>query len=492
MQLRDIKRLRAVIYARSSAGKAKSIEEQIEECASDILDHDDWELGLTLTDKIPASEFSNKERPGYKQLVKELRRGDVLVVWEASRSNRKMPDFMLLRELCTERGVLWCVGGKVYDMADPDDRHSLTARINDAELETARLSKRVRRGKRGLRKKGIPDGRIPWGYRKITGADGAPTLEFDPETSPLVRDAVDRVLSGESWSSVCRDFNARGISRPASSAPWKANVLKGQLTREAHSGLYQGQRGNWPALISADEQERLKLLYCAQQAPRPRGKTWEPRFLLTGIATCSVCKEPMYGRQAAGIYRCEDGHSQRTQAGLDAFVTGKALKALQDWRFDTLLLDVPVEVDESGEPVGYAVPEQDQDGFAALRGQARVVRDRITELKKLMMTGRLNPDEWVEMRDELEKQAAELDTKAAAELADPLLTALAANPAAVWREWDMESKRAFLRQVVKKLEVIPQGRGRKALYPDSVVLEIKLPDRAQVAQSVIRATTPSS
>ncbi|MEU6563172.1 recombinase family protein [Nocardia nova] len=421
----------------------------------------------------------------------ELRPGDVLVTWESSRTGRRMPDFLGLRALCESKGVLWCVGGRVFDLSRPEDRHSLTAMANDAELETARLSKRIKRAARAAVKEGIPHQIPPWGYRKARTDDDRPTLEFDPVTSQFVREAVDRLLRGERPYSVATDFNERGIMRPTSGKPWKSTMLMRQLTLEAYTGYRQGIQGNWPVLITPDERARLQALTTEGAPIQARGT--RPTHLLSGIATCSVCGDPVgvVYKKGRAHYRCPQyGHVSRLCGPLDKFVTGEALQAIEEWAFDVWVLDIEDVDDEHGNPAGYRTPanDQDQQGFAALRAQAAELRAQAAELlEQSKRPGRKGVVELLDARDDLIRQADELDSKATAELSDPLLDALCADPATVWKKWGIDERRAFLRGCVAKLDVLPLGKGKRARYPDSVRFEVKLPDRHRVSAAVIRA-----
>ena len=57
--------------------------------------------------------------------------------------------------------------------------------------------------------------RPPYGYRIIDNPDGnGKILDVDPEISEVVREAVRRVIEGQSVTSIAADFNARAILPP--------------------------------------------------------------------------------------------------------------------------------------------------------------------------------------------------------------------------------------------------------------------------------------
>ena len=94
-----------------------------------------------------ASRFATKDRPEYARLRTLLAPGDVLVMWEASRAPRDLDRYVELRGLCAERGVMWSYsGGRLFDLADGDDRFAtgLDALLAEKEAEQTRVRIRAR------------------------------------------------------------------------------------------------------------------------------------------------------------------------------------------------------------------------------------------------------------------------------------------------------------------------------------------------------------
>lgn len=116
---------RAIIYTRVSSDKgrdARSTTEQEQDCRQEAA-RQGWPVGAVVTDNdISASRFAAKDRPGFKRLWQILQPGDVLVTWESSRAQRDLRDYLDLRDLCYERGVLLSYNGRTYDLSEGEDR----------------------------------------------------------------------------------------------------------------------------------------------------------------------------------------------------------------------------------------------------------------------------------------------------------------------------------------------------------------------------------
>ncbi len=207
---------RAVIYTRVSSdppGKqGRSVAEQERECRA-VCERNGWDVACVVEDNdVSASRWSKKERPGYKRLSEILLPGDVLVCWEASRATRKMGEYAELRDLCAERGVLWCFSGALLDPSKPGDRLSSVVAAAFSEHESDLIVERVRRAQRANAQEGKAHGKVPFGYRAVRDPDTGKIEKRVPDEkqAPIVREVVRRVLDGEPLYALARELNDRG------------------------------------------------------------------------------------------------------------------------------------------------------------------------------------------------------------------------------------------------------------------------------------------
>ena len=307
--------------------QGKSPAQQHEENARAVAERG-WTLHAEPYEDIDkgASRQSRVKRPGYTQMVADLASGrfdaEVLVIWENSRGSRQVREWSALIDLCVAAGVKIYVTADrhLYDPSDGRDRRDLQTDAVDSEYETAKMSKRILRAVNANAEEGRPHGKNLYGYRRTyVQSPGGPQLhavEPDPVTAPIVQEVAERALRGETYYSIARDLNARGVPtrRPArhgynAGRGWTGSMLKQMLSRPAYAGLreHNGEitgKAIWPALISQEDWTRLQV----KRAVAPPAR--EVKHLLVGLAECSGCGGRLRGgRQSAG--RGKDGEDRR-------------------------------------------------------------------------------------------------------------------------------------------------------------------------------------
>jgi site-specific DNA recombinase len=266
-----------------------------------------------------ASRYAKRDREDFKRLIDDLERdafgADVLAIWESSRGSRRVGEWVDLVDLCKERSVrIWVTThGRLYDPANARDRRSLLEDAVDAEYESDKTSERIRRDVRAAAEKGRPHGKNIYGYQRVYDDKTRELLRVEehPEQAPIVKEAARRILAGDTFYAVAKDFNERGIAsrRPTrkehrENYGWTPPAVKQMLTMPAYAGKRQHQGeivgdAVWPALI--DFATWVKLQIVMSPPERKRTNDWPATHLLAGIALCGVCGAPTrVGKQNAG------------------------------------------------------------------------------------------------------------------------------------------------------------------------------------------------
>ena len=276
-----------------------------------------------------ASRFATKAREAFQDLLDDLRNGafdaDVLVLWESSRGSRRLDEWATLIDLCSKRNVHIFVTTHrhLYDPGNARDRRSLGEDAVDSEYESGKTSERIQRHVRDAAKAGKPHGKNLYGYRRVyrPGPSG-PELDYieeHPDQAPIVREAAERVLAGETFYTVAKSFNARGIPprRPSfeehrAHLGWTPPAVKQMLTVPAYAAkrVHRGEivaDAVWPELIDFATWTKLQAVISPPE--RKRTNDWVATHLLTGIAVCAVCGSGLrLGKQNLGKRKDADGN----------------------------------------------------------------------------------------------------------------------------------------------------------------------------------------
>ncbi len=361
--------MRAVIYTRVSSdpnGTLRSVESQEEECRK-VAAREGWTVGPIFVDNHRgASRHSRKERPAYGELRQYLAAGhaDVLLLWEGSRAQRDLRDYLNLRDLCAERGVRYCYSGRTYDLTRTDDRFSTGLDALLAEREADVTRDRVLRGKRTAAAAGRPAGKLLFGYTRTYDERGEFVAQVIREDqADVAREAARRVAAGESCYSVAQDFNVRDIPTPrrepllakadrltedaerneeqreellkqAAAVRAEAIALRWDLTQirrlvtnpayvaqRVHQGRVVGP-GAWPAILKEKTYNE-----CVDRISDPARRTQRDstvKHLLSGAAKCGPCGGRMRVQKNRGFfaYLCTAGFCVSCKTGpLEDFVT---------------------------------------------------------------------------------------------------------------------------------------------------------------------------
>ena len=111
------------------------------------------------------------DRPGFLQMLSEVDQFDVLLVRDLDRFSRKLAIYAAAVDDLVEAGVaLYEFAGdegsgiKLLDLTDEDDRALADIKAVFAQLEKAKIKRRVRQGVNARARAGHHHGRAPYGY----------------------------------------------------------------------------------------------------------------------------------------------------------------------------------------------------------------------------------------------------------------------------------------------------------------------------------------
>lgn len=431
--------MRAVIYTRVSkdTARGRSVAEQEAECRR-TCERSGWQIAEVLVDNdAGASRWSKDKRPSYDRLAEILKPGDVLVTWEASRAQRDLRAYVALRELCAERGVLWCYSGRTFDLSRSDDRFATLLDIGLAEKEVDQTRERVLRTLRANLEAGKPHGRNAYGYRVARDPDSGRTIgrELHPDEAPIVREVADRFLGGESLYSIARDLNERGVP-PRQTNRWTGTALSKMLKKPVYAALRTHNDevtgpGTWPTIVTEDEYHRLRAILTDPARKTSRGT--KAVSLLSGIALCGVCGTPLltkrHSQRRRPSYACTECHKvSRLVEVVDAEVLPWIEKLLNDER------------------VRARVLQTDDTDAADVLAKIEAIRARWDEFAIEAADGNISARAFAQMESrwqaEIDALEAQLPTAE-----DPALRELVDGRTA-WETMSLETQRGIVRSVL--------------------------------------------
>jgi hypothetical protein len=168
-----------------------------------------------------------------------------------------------------------------------------------AKKESDDKSRRLRRKHVELAEQGKPAG----GRSRAFGFEPDAVTVRENEAA-LIRAAAKAILSGESVRGICADWNAQGVLTTPG-GQWKPVPLRRLLMSPRVAGLRQLRdvtaTAIWPAIIDEPEWQRLRGVL---MDPARRRNQNARRYLLTGMAFCSLCGAKLVARPKADHRRC--------------------------------------------------------------------------------------------------------------------------------------------------------------------------------------------
>lgn len=229
-----LKPKRVAAYARVSTGKdamLHSLSAQISYYTKLIQSHRDWELVGVYADEALTGTKADREK--FQKLLTDCRNGtvDMIITKSISRFARNTVTLLeTVRELKTLGVDVYFEEQNIHS-ASADGELMLTILASYAQEESLSASENQKwRVRQSFQNGKIMNVRSLFGY-KVKGD----MLEVDPETAPVVREVYRRAIDGESFSSIARDLNARGITG-VYGGRWQTGRIAHLLENEKYCG----------------------------------------------------------------------------------------------------------------------------------------------------------------------------------------------------------------------------------------------------------------
>jgi site-specific DNA recombinase len=220
----------------------------------ELIEHKAADRGATIVgwaqdDDVSATKYAPHKRPALKKWLDRPGEYDEIIFWRQDRFVRKVRDLVDMIDWARAHGKGLVSATESFDLDDPNGQGEAMATMAAmfAQMEARTTSIRVTGAHAFLRESGRwQGGNFPYGYRAIPNPDGPGlVLVQDEHSAGIVREAIGRVIRGESVQSIAADFNRREILCPQDYARMlKAKPLRCECKHE--------KRDHGPACVSCE------------------------------------------------------------------------------------------------------------------------------------------------------------------------------------------------------------------------------------------------
>lgn len=472
----------AGIYVRISqdrAGAGLGVARQEEDCRA-LCQRKGWEVAEVYVDN-DTSAYSGAPRENWERLIADAEAGtvDAVACWHVDRLTRTPRELEDVIDLADRLGLqLGTVAGDI-DLATPTGR--MVARMLGAAArhESEHKAERQRREhqQRAEAGKFAGGGHRPFGYNRIydtTDPDRPRRVirdEINEDEAAIVREAAARALTGETLSSICRDFKERDVRTTAGNhfIPHALRLLlcsarisgrREYKPRESYKGKTRPILGEivadavWPAIIAPEDSDALRAALTRPERRKHAGPTGR-KYMLSGLLECGKCGQRMSSRPRSGTprYVCPNmpggkncGGTATNGAKTDELVRDMVLAAL----------DSPELAERLRRRAG------DDDGIA---DRIRKAEDRLEEIAADRAADYITRAEWRAMKDVLDKQLKrDREALARSTQSRALQDFIGATPERMRLRWDdmgNGQRAAVVAAVVEKIIVHPADPRRR-------------------------------
>ena len=286
-------RLRVVMYVRVSSKEqvdGYSIGEQIERLEK-YADAMDWEIVKFYVD--PGYSGGNTDRPGLKEMIKEIENGDIdkVVVYKLDRLSRSQLDTLyLIEKVFLANNTDFVSMSENFDTSTPFGRAMIGILAVFAQLEREQIKERTMVGKEARAKEGKWGGGAtePIGYDYNAPKD---LLEVNEYEAMQVRELFDLFLSGMPLRTIETLFREKGYSHKH--GYWDSKAMRRVLKNKIYLGYIRYHDTYYEAehtpIISEETYDRAQELL-KQREEQYKEFYRKPGARTTYLGGMLVCK----------------------------------------------------------------------------------------------------------------------------------------------------------------------------------------------------------
>ncbi len=482
----------AALYARVSSDRQDvdlSVAAQLR-ALREYAEKNGYSVAREYVDEAESGRVA--DRPQFRKMLDEASKPESpfreILVWKFSRFTRKREHAVAFKSMLRRKGI------RVTSITEHAD-DSPTGKLMEAIIESVdefyseNLATEVLRGMREAASRGFwVASRVPYGYHKVYVQDGAkkrPTLEPDPDTSPVVKRIFNLAESGRGILDITRTLNGEGIANPTGRL-WAKNGVHIILPNEAYTGtLVWGEGAKdkgepvrvekaFPAIVTKTQFRKVNRQLRSRAPKKAHPRRVGSSYLLSGLVKCRACRRAMSGQDSKGgkfaYYVCQSLMKRGSGAcdcprlnarRFEEVVVGKIREnVLTESNIRELVRLVDEEMD--------GIAREQRQRLETAKAELEDVRRRLDRLYNLAETTDLDIEDFKprikdhrERQEKLEATAAEaraMLSQRRVVLDDvETITAYAQDLSQFLNESELTERRAFIESFVKEIMVQPGG-----------------------------------
>lgn len=239
-------------------------------------------------ESVSGSKIPFAERPHGGRLLADLQPGDRVLVTKIDRAARSVKDLLNLVERIEAAGASIVFVDQNIDTSGPMGRFILVLLGAIAELEASIIAERRRESLESFAAEGRHAvGKAPFGFHSVPNPNGRGlVIRVHPEQGPILRDAIERVMKGETQESLAEEL---GMSKPGFNRLLFNPRLAGMTPVNGGVVTIDGTPRIDPeaAILSMAEWTRL-------QSMLKTGRGWNKHDGIGAALTCATCGGRLY------------------------------------------------------------------------------------------------------------------------------------------------------------------------------------------------------
>jgi len=225
-------------------GRRDGVSDQIKDVIALIEGIPGLEVGEIYEDNDVSAFNKEVERENYNRLIADIKAGKWTAVAcvrgsRLVRQRRQRADFIDLMQ--SVGGKVYTTDGTIYDFTSEVGRGQFDSDGAKDTSESEKISVRTTRAHLRLAEQGkYAGGQVPYGLeRHLEIVDGkiVRSYRIREDQAEILREAVRRVLAGETMHAITADLNRRGVPTASGGRWWDSNVLRYMLLRPGIAGL---------------------------------------------------------------------------------------------------------------------------------------------------------------------------------------------------------------------------------------------------------------